>query len=127
MMAGKGPGKPGTNGAMKNPKRKPKKDDEDKEVKDLEKLMNLDPQDKPKWKTPSMYARLSMGEYATKGTDHKVRLDNRHKWIAAAAQSKADDDDEEDDKEEMEKERLKCETRDLESQLKKAERAEALA
>ena len=59
----------------------------------------------------------------TKGADRKSRLDQRHARIAAAAGEPDDDDDED----KTEKEKLECEANELSSQLKKAERAEALA
>ena len=71
MMASQGPGKPpkpGTSG-VRNPKRL-KKDDEEEE--DLEQLMEQDPQDKPKWKTVTIYSKLSTGEFIMKGTDQKA-------------------------------------------------------
>ena len=63
-----------------------------------------------------------MTGFVTKSKDRKASLDERHKWIVAAAKGKLDDDDDnDDDDEETEKEKLECETRELESQLKKAE------
>ena len=60
----------------------------------------------------------------TKGADRKSRLDQRHARIAAAADKPDEDDDDED---ETEQEKLEREASELCSQLKKAERAEALA
>ena len=60
----------------------------------------------------------------TKGADRKSRLDQRHARIAAAAGEPNEDDDDED---ETEQEKLEREASELCSQLKKAERAEALA
>lgn len=68
------------------------KDDEEEE--DLEELMELDLQEKPKWKTASMYAHLA---HLMKGEDRKAWLDEWHKQIAAAAKSKLDDGDGDDD------------------------------
>ena len=92
-------------------------------------------QDKPRRKTPSMYSQLNPGEFITKRKDRKARLDQRHKWIKEAAQKGKDDDgdgddnddDKDEDEDETEKEKLECEMKELESQLKKAEWAEALA
>ena len=55
----------------------------------------------------------------TKGPDRKSRLDQRHARIVAAAGEPNDDND--DDEEETEQGRLEHETRELSSQLKKAE------
>ena len=60
----------------------------------------------------------------TKGADRKSRLDQRHARIAAEVGEPDDDDDDED---ETEQEKLEREANELCSQLKKAERAEALA
>ena len=53
------------------------------------------------------------------------RLDQRHARIVTAAGEPDEDDD--DDKDETEQEKLEREARELSSQLKKAERVEALA
>ena len=130
MEAVRGPSKAGgKGGAVKNLMKKTKKDDEEEEeIEDLEQLME---QDKPRRKTPSIYGKLSMGKFLTKGTDRKARLDQRHERIKEAAQKGKDDNDDDDDnddvKDEIEKEKLEHETRQFESQLKKAERAESLA
>ena len=60
----------------------------------------------------------------TKGAGRKSRLDQRYARIAAAAGEPDDDDDDED---KTEQEKLECEANELCSQLKKVERAEALA
>ena len=60
----------------------------------------------------------------TKGADRKSRLDQKHARIVAAAGKPNKDDD---DKDKTEQEKLEREARELSSQLKKAERAEALA
>ena len=58
----------------------------------------------------------------TKGIDRKTRLDQRQARIAVAVGEPDDDGDED----ETEQEKLECEARELSSQLKKAEWAEAL-
>ena len=67
------------------------------------------------------------GEFVTKGKDRKACLDQRKKQIEEVVQKDRDDDNDDDDEDEMEKEKLECKTEELVSQLKKAERAEALA
>ena len=71
-----------------------------------------------------MYSRMETGEFITKSTDRKARLDERHKRMEAAAKLKpgSDNDDADDYDEETEKDRLECETTQLESDLRKAER-----
>ena len=106
----------GSSGAKK-PKKTTMKDDEE-EIEDLEEL--IDDKRKQKRATQSMYSRMKEGKFITKGTDRKARLDKRTKWIEEA--QKTDDDDDDDDNEEVtEIERIEHETRELESQLKKAE------
>ena len=73
-----------------------------------------------------VYSALGKDEFITGSKDHKHRLDTRQKWIAAAEVERADDDEEEEE-EEAEKERLERETKQLQSQLQKAERTAALA
>ena len=73
-----------------------------------------------------MYSALGKDEFITGSKDCKHRLDTRQKWIAAAEVERADDDDD-DDEEEAEKERLERETKQLQSQLQKAEHTAALA
>ena len=99
---------------MKNPKKtktKPEQDDEDW----LDNLV-VDTEQQQ-----TSYSNLETGGFVTKGADRKTRLDQRHAKIAAAA-GKADED--EDEENETEQERLECETSELSSQLKKAEKAE---
>ena len=62
-------------GATKNPK--PPQIDEEEEDKDLKELVD-DPGTR-KQKTPSLYSKLQTGEFITKGTDRRVRLDKRQK------------------------------------------------
>ena len=71
-----------------------------------------------------VYSALGKDKFITGSKDHENRLDTRQKWIAAAEVERADDDEEE---EEAEKERLERETKQLQSQLQKAERTAALA
>ena len=66
---------------------------------------------------------MELGGFVTNGANRKSRLDQRHARIAAAAGEPNDDDDDED---KTEQERLEHEVNELSSQLKKAERAEAL-
>ena len=80
------------------------------------------------------YKQLSTREWVTKGKDREARLTNRTKCAEAVAAKERleddddddyDDDDDDDDDEETEK--LESKARDLTSQLKKADRAEAQA
>ena len=89
----------GKGGAAKNPKRCRQEDEE--EDKDLEELMQ-DPQDKPRWKTVTVYSKLTTGEFITKKKDCKARVDERHEWVAAAAKGKPDEEDDDDDDEDKE-------------------------
>ena len=130
MMAASGPGKGGGKGGpVKNLKKRMRKDDDDGDFEDLEQEKEEMIQDKPTHKqtTPLMYSMIKMGEFVMKSMDRKLRLDDRKKQIEEAAQKEQEDDDDDEDDEETEKDKLERKTRELESQLKKAERAEALA
>ena len=61
------------------------------------------------------YLNLKPGGFITKAEDHKGRLDKRQARIAATKEQADDDDDDEDDN--------KRETRQLESELRKTEKA----
>ena len=116
-MAGKGGGQ---GGPVKNPKKSKSQLEEEEEDDCLYDLVvEVDPN---KWQTS--YSNLEPGGFVTKGANRKGRLDQRHARIAAAAGEPNDDDNDED---ETEQERLELEANKLSSQLKKAERAEALA
>ena len=73
-------------------------------------------------KEQTSYSNLKPGGFVTKRANRKSRLDNRQARIAATRVDPDDDDDEE-----TEQEKLEREARELSSQLKKAERAEAMA
>ena len=113
-MAGKAGGR---SGPAKNPKKMKKKQEEEDEdwLDDL--VVDME-----QWQTS--YSNLEPGGFVTKGADRKSRLDQRHAKIAAAAGKPDDDEDEEN---ETEQEQLECEASELSSQLKKAEKVEALA
>ena len=67
---------------------------------------------------------LKKGEFVMKGTDRKVRFDERNKQIEEVAQKEKEgdgNDDDDGDDEETEVKKFEHETRELESQLKKAE------
>ena len=113
-MASKGGGQ---GGPVKNPKKMKQEDEEDDWLDDL--VVETDPN-----KRQTSYSNLELGGFVTKGADRKSRLDQRHARIAAAAGEQDNDDDDED---ETEQEKLEHEANKLCSQLKKAERAEALA
>ena len=116
-MAGKGGGR---GGPVKNPKKVKSQQEEEEEDDRLDDLVvEADPN-----KRQTSYSNLEPGGFVTKGADRKSRLDQRHARIAAAAGEPDDDDD---DKDETEQEKLEREANKLYSQLKKAERAEALA
>ena len=70
------------------------------------------------------YSTLEPGGFVTKGTDRKSRLDKQHAKIAAAA---GKPEEAEGDIEETAQKQLEREAKELTSQLKKAERAEAQA
>ena len=90
---------------MKSPKIE---DDDDDFLEDL--VVDSDP------KKPTTYSNLKPGGFVAKAEDRKGHLEKRRAKIEMA---KDDDDDDE----EMEKEQLERETRDLESELRKTERA----
>ena len=104
-------------GPVKNPKKEVEEDDDflddlvvDAETKERKKSMT--------------YSNLKPGGFITKAEDRKGRLDKRHARIVAASKQ---DEDEDDDEEETEKEQLERETRQLESDLRKAERVAEMA
>ena len=102
----------GTKGScMKNPK---KEDDDDDFLEDL--VVDSDPK-KPKKLTT--YSNLKPGGFVTKAEDRKGRLEKRRVKMEMAK----DNDDDDDDDEETEKEQLERETRELQSELRKTERA----
>ena len=99
---------------MKSPKKEFEEEDDDF----LEDLgVNTNPEGSKKTTT---YSNLKPGGFITKAEDRKERLDKRHARIAAAREQDDDDDDEDD---ETEKEQLERETRQLQSKLRKTERA----
>ena len=100
-------------GPVKNPKREV---EEDEDV--LEDLV-VEPKKDPKKGTS--YSSLKPGGFIMKATDHGGRLSSRQTRIAAAKEQEDDDDD--DNEEEMEKEQLERETRELQSELHKTEKA----
>ena len=71
-------------------------------------------------KEPRTYSNLKPGGFVTKTEDQKGRLEKRRAKMETA---KDDDNDEDDDDEETEKEQLERETRELQSELRKTERA----
>ena len=102
----------GTKGSrMKSPK---KEDDDDDFLEDL--VVDSDPK-KPK--KPTTYSNLKLGGFVTKAEDQKGKLEKRRAKMEMAK----DDEDDDDDDEETEKEQLERETRELQSELRKTERA----
>ena len=99
-------------GRMKSLKQE---DDDDDFLEDL--VVDSDPK-KPK--KLAMYSTLKPGGFVTKAEDRKGRLEKRQAKIATTKQQ---DDDDDDDDEETEKEQLERQTRELESELRKTERA----
>ena len=99
---------------MKSPKQE---DDDDDFLEDL--VVDNDPK-KPK--KPAMYSTLKPGGFVMKAEDRKGRLEKRQVKIETAEEKDKDDDDDDDD-EETEKEQLEREARELQSELKKTERA----
>ena len=97
-------------GPTKNP-RKQEEDDDDDVLEDLVVDSN---------KKAVSYSSLTPGGFVTKKEDRGGRLTDRRARIAAREK---DDDDDDDDDEENEKEKLERETRELQSELQKAERA----
>ena len=90
---------------MKSPKQEEEDDDF---LEDL--VVDTDP------KKPATYSTLKPGGFVTKAEDRKGRLEKRRAKMAK-------DDDDDDDEDETEKEPLEQETRELESELRKTERA----
>ena len=64
---------------------------------------------------------LKPGGFVTKAEDHKGRLEKRQAKIETTKEQ--DDDDDDDDDDETEKEQLERETRQLQSELRRTERA----
>ena len=106
-----GRGKKG--GPMKNPKKEVEEDDDF-----LDNLV-VEPQEEPKKSVT--YLNLKSGGFIMKAEDRKDRLTKRQARIAVAREQ--DDDDDNDDEEQIEKEKLERETRQLQSKLRKTERA----
>ena len=92
---------------MKSPKQEEEDDDF---LEDL--VVDSDP------KKPATYSTLKTGSFVTKAEDRKGRLEKRRAKIEMAK-----DDDDDDDDDETEKEQLERETRELESELWKTEKA----
>ena len=115
-MAGKAGGRGGPVKFPKKTKTKPEQGDEDW-LDDL--VLETDRE-----KQQTSYSNLQPGDFVMTGTDRKSWLVQRHAKIAAAAGETDEGWDEENEKEQ---ERLECETSELSSQLKKAEKAEAQA
>ena len=103
-------------GPVKSPKKEVEEEDDDF-LEDLVVDTNLE---EPKKMTT--YSNLKPGGFITKAEDCKGRLDKRQVRIAAAREQD-DDDDEDDDEGETKKEQLERETRQLQSKLRKTERA----
>ena len=102
-------------GTMKSPKTEFHDDDDDF----LENLVvDTNPEEAKK---PTTYSNLKLGGFITKAKDYKGRLEKRQARIATAKEQ--DDDDDDDDDKETEKEQLERETRELQSELRKTERA----
>ena len=100
-------------GPTRNPKQtKWEPDDDDDFLEDL--VVEGD----PKPKKPRTYANLKLGGFVTKAEDQKGRLEKRR-----AKKETTKDDDDDDDEEETEKERLERETKELQSELEKTEKA----
>ena len=102
-------------GVMKSPKTE-FHDDDDDFLEDL--VVDTNPEEAKK---PTTYSNLKPGGFITKTEDCKGRLEKRQARIAMAKEQ--DDDDDDDDNEETEKEQLERETRELQSELRKTERA----
>ena len=107
MASGKGV----KGGRMKSPKQE---DNDDDFLEDL--VVDSDPK-KPK--KPATYSNLKPGGFVTKAEDQKGRLEKRRVKIETAK----DDDDDNDNEEETEKEQLERETKELQSELWKTEKA----
>ena len=100
----------GRSGPAKNPKKPKRELDDDDFLEDL--VVDSDP------KKPAMYSTLKPGGFVTKAEDRKGWLEKRRAKIEMAK-----DDDDDDDNDETEKEQLERETRELESELRKTEKA----
>ena len=96
-------------GTMKSLKIEIQKEDDDF-LEDL--VVDTNPEEPKK---PTTYPNLKPGGFITKAEDRKGRLDKRQARIAAAREHDDDDDDDEDDDER--------ESRQLQSELRKTERA----
>ena len=105
MASGKGT----KGGRMKSPKQE---EDDDDFLEDL--VVDSDP------KKPTTYSNLKPEGFVTKAEDRKGRLEKRR---AKKETAKEDDEDNDDDDDETEKELLERETRELESELRKTEKA----
>ena len=104
-------------GAMKSLKTEFHDDDNDF-LEDL--VVDTNPEEAKK---PTTYSNLKPGGFITKAEDCKGRLEKRQAIIPTAKEQDDDDDDNDDDDEETEKEQLERETRELQSELRKTERA----
>ena len=69
------------------------------------------------------YSNLKPGGFITKAEDRKGRLEKRQARIATTKEQDDDDDNDDDDDDETKKEQLERETRELQSELRKTERA----
>ena len=94
----------------------PKQEDNDDDF--LEDLVIDNGPKKPK--KPTTYSNLKPGGFVTKAEDRKGRFEKRRVKIETA---KDKDDDDDDDDEETEKEQLEREMRELQSELRKTEKA----
>ena len=108
----------GRGGQPKNPRKAKIEEEEDDRLDHL--VVEADPN-----KRQTSYSNLKLGGFVTKGANRKSRLDQRNARIAVAA-GEPDKDDDDDDEDKTEQDKLEREARELSSQLKKAERAEAL-
>ena len=104
-------------GAMKSPKTE-FHDDDDDFLEDL--VVDTNPEEAKKLTT---YSNLKPDGFITKAEDRKGRLEKRQVRIATAKEQDDDDDDNDDDDDETKKEQLERETRELQSKLRKMERA----
>ena len=102
-------------GPIKTPKKEFDKDNDDF-LEDL--VVDTNPEETEKLTT---YSNLKLGGFITKAEDRKGRLEKRHVRITMAREQ--DDDYDDDDNEETEKEQLERATRQLQSELRKTERA----
>ena len=99
-------------GRMKSPKIE---DDDNDFLEEL--VVDSDPKNPKK---PTTYSNLKPGGFVTKAEDRKGRLEKRRAKIETA---KDDDDDDDNDDEETKKEQLEREMRELQSELRKTEKA----